>query len=53
MSLAFANELFEMLTLCLGETDDILLVHGETPVSLAPMRLHACALLLNQTVTED
>jgi hypothetical protein len=26
------DELFEMLTLCIGKTDDVLLVHGETPV---------------------
>jgi hypothetical protein len=52
VSPAAPEKLFDLLAFLGGEADDVLLVHGETPVGLIPTRIHAYLLVLNQSVTE-
>jgi hypothetical protein len=53
MKFASAEEPFEMLTLCIGEEDDVFLIHRESPVGSMPARVHVRTLLLDRSVTED
>lgn len=53
MSPAAAPEkLFDLLAFLCGEADEVLLVHGETPMGLVPTMVHLRVLLLNQSVAE-